>query len=55
MIEGKEEELTLTVEVDLDEVERVRENIPVFQDRRADLQRVPATSALTVCKGVESG
>ncbi|WP_335582609.1 hypothetical protein [Novibacillus thermophilus] len=37
LIEGKEEESILTVEVDLDEVERVRENIPVFQDRRADL------------------
>lgn len=37
LVEGDEEETILTVDVDLNEVDRVRENIPVFQDRRAEL------------------
>lgn len=39
VIEGGEEELLLTAEIDLDEVARVRSKIPVFADRRPDLYR----------------
>ncbi len=37
LIEGGETPNLLTVEIETDEVERVREKIPVFQDRRDDV------------------
>ncbi len=36
LIEGGEDEQLLTAEIDLDEVDRVRQSIPVFEDRRPD-------------------
>ncbi len=36
LIEGGEDEALLTAEIDLDEVDRVRQSIPVFEDRRPD-------------------
>ncbi|SEN36187.1 carbon-nitrogen family hydrolase [Lihuaxuella thermophila] len=37
LAEGGEKEEILTVEIDLDEVNRVRKTIPVFEDRRPEL------------------
>ena len=37
LIEGGEDEMLLTAEVDLSHVTRVREKIPVFKDRRPDI------------------
>jgi len=39
VIEGGEEELLLTADIDLDEVARVRSKIPVFADRRPELYK----------------
>ena len=36
MAEAGEDECLLTAEIDLDEVDRVRRTIPVFEDRRPD-------------------
>ena len=36
LVEGGEDEELLTAEIDLDEVDRVRMQIPVFEDRRPD-------------------
>lgn len=36
LVEGGEDEALLSAEIDLDEVERVRQAIPVFADRRPD-------------------
>ncbi len=36
LIEGGEDEALLSAEIDLDEVDRVRQAIPVFEDRRPD-------------------
>lgn len=36
MVEAGEDECLLTADIDLDEVDRVRRTIPIFEDRRAD-------------------
>ncbi len=36
LLEAAEDEALLTAEIDLDEVDRVRQQIPVFEDRRPD-------------------
>ncbi len=36
LVEAAEDEALLTAEIDLDEVDRVRQQIPVFEDRRPD-------------------
>jgi predicted amidohydrolase len=37
---NSQSESLLTADVDFDEVERIRQTIPVFQDRRPDLYRL---------------
>jgi len=37
VVEGGSSETLLTAEIDLDKVDEVRQRIPVFKDRRADI------------------
>ena len=40
VVEGGSSETLLTAEIDLDQVEAVRNRIPVFKDRRPELYRL---------------